>query len=125
MKKKFKNFTAVIDFGIAFNIIGQTLFIAGFALLTCLVVAKLYDEAFTPFVFSALLVFVIGGLFYFFTRKRRNNTKIYKKEAYLIVTASWLFLSLAGTLPYLFSGAIPGFTNAFFESVSGFTTTGS
>jgi trk system potassium uptake protein len=48
-----------------------------------------------------------------------------KKEAYLTVTLSWLALSIFGCIPYLISGAIPSFINAFFESVSGFTTTGS
>ena len=47
-----------------------------------------------------------------------------KRDGYLIVTASWFFLSLFGMLPYFLSNQIPTFTNAFFESVSGYTTTG-
>ena len=54
-----------------------------------------------------------------------KNTNIQKKEGYLIVTLGWLTLSLTGMLPYIFSGAIPSITNAFFETLSGYSTTGS
>ena len=50
---------------------------------------------------------------------------INKRDGYIVVTFGWIFMSLGGTLPYLFSGAIPSFTNAFFETMSGYTTTGS
>ena len=52
-------------------------------------------------------------------------TTIHKKEGYLIVTLGWLTLSFTGMLPYLFTGTIPSLTNAFFETLSGYSTTGS
>jgi trk system potassium uptake protein TrkH len=61
---------------------------------------------------------------YFFTRDQRSDIK-QRKDAFLTVTLSWVIISFIGCLPYLFSGAIPSFIDAFFESVSGFTTTGS
>ena len=55
----------------------------------------------------------------------RNEEKLSgNKEGYIIITGIWLILSLFGTLPYLLSGTIRNFGDAFFESISGFTTTG-
>ena len=62
-------------------------------------------------------------LLYFLNKPK--STSIQKKEGYLIVTLGWLTLSITGMLPYLFSGAIPNITNAFFETISGYSTTGS
>lgn len=55
---------------------------------------------------------------------KNGNLKVGKREAYLIVGSSYFVMSLFGCLPYLFSESIPNFTNAYFETVSGFTTTG-
>ena len=59
-----------------------------------------------------------------FTKKHKNS-EIKKRDGYLIVVGGWLFMTLFGSLPYLISGSIPDLTNAFFETMSGFTTTGS
>lgn len=55
---------------------------------------------------------------------RPSNTVIYAKEGFLIVSLAWLLLSAIGSLPFVFSGEIPSFVDAFFETVSGFSTTG-
>ena len=56
----------------------------------------------------------------------KNHTKeINKREGYLVVTFGWIVMTLSGTLPYLFTGSIPNFSNAIFETISGYTTTGS
>ncbi|MGM0650703.1 MAG: TrkH family potassium uptake protein [Bacteroidota bacterium] len=55
---------------------------------------------------------------------RKANRDVGKREVYVIVSMGWLVMSLFGTLPFVISGAIPNFTNAFFETISGFTTTG-
>jgi len=47
-----------------------------------------------------------------------------KREGYIVVTFGWIIMTLSGTLPYLFTESIPSFTNAFFETMSGYTTTG-
>jgi len=73
--------------------------------------------------YSGLITSGTGGALYLLTRKA--NRHIGKREGYIIVTVAWLVISLFGTLPYLISNAIPNFTNAFFETISGFTTTGS
>ncbi len=72
---------------------------------------------------AGIVTVFLGLLLYFFNKP--ISTNIQKKEGYLIVTLGWLTLSITGMLPYLFSGAIPEITNAFFETLSGYSTTGS
>ncbi len=72
---------------------------------------------------AGIITVSMGLLLYFFNKPIHTN--IQKKEGYLIVTLGWLTLCLTGMLPYMLSGAIPNFTNAFFETVSGYSTTGS
>ncbi len=115
----------LINFHYVLNIISRNLFIIGSALLANTVVAFYYSEDFTPFTLSASVVFSISIVAYFSTRKKLSDRELRVKDAYLTVFLSWVTLGLFGSLPYLISGAIPGFVNAFFESVSGFTTTGS
>lgn len=72
---------------------------------------------------SFILPLVCGLILLYKTRNAEIHFKI--KEAYLLVSAAWLTMGITGSLPFYFSGAIPSFTDAVFESVSGFTTTGS
>ena len=72
---------------------------------------------------AGITTIVIGFLLWFFNRNAKKN--LGKKEGYLIVTLGWLMLTLTGTLPYVFTNAIPSFTDAFFETLSGYSTTGS
>ena len=72
---------------------------------------------------AGILTVLIGITLWFFNRNAKKNLQ--KKEGYLIVTLGWLMLTLTGTLPYLFTGAISNFTNAVFETISGYSTTGS
>ena len=60
-----------------------------------------------------------------FVIKKPDNTDVFAKEGFVIVSLSWVILSLFGALPFVISGAIPSYIDAFFETVSGFTTTGS
>ncbi len=72
---------------------------------------------------AGIITVFIGILFYFLNKP--TNTNIQKKEGYLIVTLGWLTLSFTGMLPYILSGSIPSITDAFFETISGYSTTGS
>lgn len=81
------------------------------------------EEAFSGILIAGIITVFLGLLLYFFNKP--TNTNIQKKEGYLIVTLGWLTLSFTGMLPYLFSGAIPNITDAFFETLSGYSTTGS
>ena len=72
--------------------------------------------------YSGLISLASGFLMWFLTR--RAEKRIMRREAYLIVTSAWLTITVSGMIPYLISGAIPNVTDAFFETISGFTTTG-
>ncbi len=72
---------------------------------------------------SAGITCGIGFIAWFFTRNNKNK-ELKKRDGYLIVTFGWIFMSLFGCLPYVLSGSIPSFTNAFFETISGYSTTG-
>jgi len=71
---------------------------------------------------SGIITLISGGVIRYYTRNASKN--IGRREGYIIVSIAWIVISLFGTLPYLISGAIPNFTDAFFETISGFTTTG-
>lgn len=95
----------------------------GFMLLSALV-SWLYDDGVTlELSFTGVLVLLIGVLMMFTTKSHQKEIK--KRDGYIIVSLGWLFMTFSGMLPYLFTGAIPGVTNAFFETMSGYTTTGS
>jgi len=71
---------------------------------------------------TILLLLLVSAGAVFFTRKARQV--LYAREGFIVVSLSWIVISLFGAFPFFFSGEIPNYVNAFFESVSGFTTTG-
>ncbi|MGI9543793.1 MAG: TrkH family potassium uptake protein [Cyclobacteriaceae bacterium] len=111
------------NFKIISNILGLLLIINGGFILLCLPVSIFFGEGgLIPILVSGLITVVVGLLLWYATRKAGKELR--KRDGYLIVSLGWLTMSLFGTLPYILSGAIPDFTNAFFETISGFTTTG-
>lgn len=105
------------------KIIGSLLWIEAVLMLCCLLVAIWYQgsDAF-PFVWSILITVVMGVICRFLGRKADNL--LGRREAYLVVSITWILFSLFGTLPFLLSGELTSFTDAYFETMSGFTTTG-
>ena len=73
-------------------------------------------------ILGASITAIVGLLGWLLTF--RVNKSVSKKEGYLVVASSWVIISLFGSLPFYFSGYFPSFTDAFFETISGFTTTG-
>ncbi len=112
-----------MNFPLVFRTVGWVLVILAALLLLPLLCALCYGESVLPFLFTLLISGVIGGLLVHFIHPRKKN--LYAREGFLTVGLTWITVSLIGALPFLFSGAIPSFTDAFFETVSGFTTTGS
>jgi trk system potassium uptake protein len=115
----------LINFNIVFKVVSRILFIVSGSLLLCSIVGLSYSEPIRPFLMSSAGSLFLGFLLHFLAGKDTGQSRLQRKEAYLTVTISWIMISLAGSLPYLLSGAIPSVTDAIFESVSGFTTTGS
>ena len=72
---------------------------------------------------AGIITVFIGLLLFFFNKPTNKNLQ--KKEGYLIVTLGWIILTLTGMLPYLLTGSIPSIPNALFETISGYSTTGS
>jgi trk system potassium uptake protein len=107
------------------SVISRISFIITVALLVSAGVAMLCSESVSPFLYTSILTCFTGFVLFFLAKNKPEKERIARKEAFFSVTISWLFISLFGSLPYLISGSIPSFTDAFFESVSGFTTTGS
>jgi trk system potassium uptake protein TrkH len=95
-------------------------------MLSCVPFAIFYDDQnhINTFLLCSLITTSFGFLLRFLT-KDEKNAEIKKRDGYLIVVGGWLCMTFFGTLPYLLSESIPSFTNAFFETMSGFTTTGS
>ncbi len=100
------------------------LIISLFIFLSALV-ALYYREFSSVFAFLKTLLIVIPlSLAGYFLTWRSKNGVLGTREGFLLVSSSWIAASLTGALPFLFSGAIPRYTDAFFETMSGFTTTG-
>jgi trk system potassium uptake protein TrkH len=116
-------FRSVINFGTVLRVISFLLIFESLFMLSGIVVAWFYDEPLYYIFLSFVITFGVGAiLWYLFARNKKPT--IGKREGYLVVSLSWVIISLFGSLPYLISGAIPSFTDAFFETISGFTTTG-
>ena len=103
-------------------IIGQIVRVEGILMIPSLVVSVIYGEsAFAAFLIPIVLSVAAGTLL---TIKKPSNPDIFAKEGFVTVGLSWIVLSLIGALPFVIDGCIPSFVDAFFETVSGFTTTG-
>lgn len=106
-----------------YKVLGSLLYIEAGLLLLCMLIAFYYSED-DQFAFS--LSFIVTSLSAAIMRYvgRTGSNSLSRRDAYLVVTLSWVIFSLFGTLPYLIGGYITNFTDAYFESMSGFTTTG-
>ena len=80
-----------------------------------------YGESVLPFLFTVLIICAAAVPM---VLSKPSNKRIFTKEGFVTVALAWVLLSAFGALPFVFSGAIPNYIDAFFETVSGFTTTG-
>ena len=87
-----------------------------------LLVTFLYGESPVPFLIPILLLALCGGAMGW---KKPKSTALYARDGLAVVALAWICMSLFGALPFVLSGDIPNYVDAFFETVSGFTTTGS
>lgn len=105
--------------------IGTSILFESFFMLLVIPIVFIYHEpTFLPFLISFVITALSGYLIMLLTGKRTSNEASIK-ESFLIVSLTWIFISLFGTLPFLLTKSIPHFVDALFETVSGFTTTGS
>ena len=102
-------------------VIGRILLTEAGLLCLPLLTALLYRESGRPFLLTMGLLCLFGVSLGF---HRPKDTALYARDGFAVVAAAWILMSGFGALPFVFSGDIPRFVDAFFETVSGFTTTG-
>lgn len=112
-----------LNYRIIIHLMGLLLLFNGGFMLVAALVSGIYNDGVTlDITLAAIITLLLGVLAMFYTRGHDKEVK--RKEGYIIVTLGWVVMSASGILPYVFSGAIPSITNAFFETISGYTTTG-
>jgi trk system potassium uptake protein TrkH len=105
------------------RILGVILIIEGIFMWLAIPVSLIFREGDWPqFILSGAITLGVGAGAYLPVRK--TDLEVSRRDGYVIVTGAWILFSLFGTLPFLITRSIPSFTNAFFETISGFTTTG-
>jgi len=113
----------MVNFRIISKIIGSLLFIEAFFMATCLVMAFSFGEDDTmAFMMSTILTFGSAFLLLYFGRGSENALS--RRDSHVVVTLTWVVFSFFGMFPFLIHGSLPHVADAFFETMSGFTTTG-
>ena len=113
----------MVNYKIISKIIGSLLFIEAFFMSWCLGISFIFNEDdHMAFLISIVLTMAAGFLFLLFGN--RSDNSLSRRDAYIVVTAVWMIFSIFGMLPFLIHGSITNICDAFFETISGFTTTG-
>lgn len=113
----------MINYKIILRVLGSLLYGEAVTMLVCMVVALCYQEDdILLFASSAIITVFAGAVLKFWGRKAEN--RLSRRDAYLLVSLVWIIYSLFATLPFLLGGYLHSFTDAYFEAMSGFTTTG-
>ncbi len=115
---RFLNIPAII------RVLGGLLLIESVFLLISAGISLIYSEpAYLDFLITTAIAAIPGLLFILLIKKDKKG--IQKREGFIIVSFVWIVYSFIGSIPFMLSGSIPNLTDAFFETISGFTTTGS
>ena len=111
-----------MNYRVVLNILGKVLLAEALLLLLPLTAALAYRESALPFLYTMLPLLLLGGAL---NCIRPKSSDLFAREGFVTVVLSWLLMSAFGALPFVLSGDIPHYVDALFETVSGFTTTGS
>lgn len=114
----------LFNYRVIVNILGTLLMLNGAFMLTCIPFSLYYQEGDLWAIMGSSVITAIAGFCMWFFSRRNLSKEIKKRDGYIVVTFGWLFMSFFGSVPYILSGAIPNLTDAFFETLSGFSTTG-
>ncbi len=115
----------IINKSVVLNVVGTLIIITGFLMVLSIPFSFYYNDGMQGvFIQSTLITISIGLLIKYLTRKKKDD-EVKKREGYLIVALGWAGMIICSAIPYLLSGTFDGVTNAFFETISGLTTTGS
>ena len=107
-----------------FRILGSILLVEALAMVPALIIALIYRDGDAQAMAASIGLLAVIGLPMFLLCRKSEQANLRAREGFLIVALSWILLAVFGALPFVFSGLIPNFVSALFESVSGFTTTG-
>ena len=110
-----------MNYRMVLYILGKTVGIEGLFLLAPAVCGMIYKENFLPYLLWAVVLYALSFVTSF---KKPKHTEIHSRDGFICVALCWIVLSLFGAVPFMLTGEIPSFFDAFFEIVSGFTTTG-
>ena len=113
------------SFFLIIHFISLILIIESLFFLLAVIVSFIYHEEVRGQMVTSLFILLIPGLLLFLLTVNKRLSNLTKKESIFIVASGWVVMALFGSVPYLITKAIPQFSYAFFESMSGFTTTGS
>jgi trk system potassium uptake protein TrkH len=113
----------LVNFHIISKIIGSLLFIEAFFMACCMGISfTFHEDDIMAFIVSTLFTFGSAFLFLFMGRSAQNTLN--RRDAYVVVTAAWVIFSFFGMFPFLIHGSITSLADAYFETMSGFSTTG-
>lgn len=112
------------NYRVIINILGTLLMLNGAFMLTCIPFSLVYREKTVLAILASAAITSLTGLAMWLSTKNFRSKELKKRDGYLVVTFGWLIMSFFGCLPYILSGSIPNLTEAFFETISGFSTTG-
>lgn len=114
-----------MNYKVIAHIIGFLILLTGILQLSAIPFSLYYGaEDLSAIIISCIISTAAGFIIWFFTKKSTQQ-ELRRREGYLIVTFGWITMAVFGSLPFLIHGSIPSVTDAFFETMSGFTTTGS
>ena len=111
-----------MNYRVVLNILGKVLLAEALLLTLPMAAALWYDESALPFLYTMLPLLLIGVVL---NHIKPRSSDLFAREGFVVVGLSWLLMSAFGALPFVLSGDIPHYIDALFETVSGFTTTGS
>ena len=106
------------------RMLGALLLIEAAAMLPSLIVAFVYGEGDAPSLIYSILINLLAGCAMSFIPGKDQNSHLRLKEGFIITALGWILLGIFGSVPFMLSGTLPRFEEAFFETVSGLTTTG-
>lgn len=110
-----------MNYPIIANILGRVMLLEAALMLPPMTVAVIHGESVRCYLLTMLIAGILGAALSLVKKKQKG---IYAREGFVSVGLSWILMSLVGALPFVFSGEIPNYIDAVFETVSGFTTTG-
>src|SRR5690606_26794215 len=112
-----------LNYKIIFHFFGLLLLFNGGFMLLATLISLIYKDGVTlQLLVSGIIVMLCGVSVMYKTRDHQKLMN--KREGYAVVTFGWIIMTLSGTLPYILTNSIPSFTEAFFETMSGYTTMG-